>query len=151
MDALRLEALDALEAGERGLVEAARAAAEGAYVPYSGFAVGAAVRMEDGSLQAGANVENASYGLAVCAERVALWTAVAAGARRLGAVAVWTGSGPPAPPCGACLQVLEEFRPAGGGLRILLAGPSGVRRTTLASLLPEAFGAAHLPPRGGAR
>ncbi len=143
--------LEALDADERGLVEAARVAAEGAYAPYSGFAVGAAVRMEDGSLRAGANVENASYGLAVCAERVALWTAVAAGARRLEAVAVWTAGGSPAPPCGACLQVLAEFRPPGREVRVLLAGPDGLRRTTLASLLPEVFGPAHLPPRGGAR
>lgn len=91
----------------------ARAAAAGAYSPYSGVCVGAAVEAHDGSIHTGCNVENASYGLTVCAERVALFTMVASGGRKLRRVAVCVigpdgGSAEPVP-CGACLQCLAEF------------------------------------------
>ncbi|HEY6478364.1 MAG TPA: cytidine deaminase, partial [Polyangia bacterium] len=96
--------------GERAaLVMAARAVRGRAHAPYSKFLVGAAVRDERGRIHVGCNVENASYGLTVCAERNAVAAAVAAGARRVRAVAVVSGSRPPASPCGACRQVLAEL------------------------------------------
>jgi cytidine deaminase len=120
------------------LARAARAARRRAYAPYSGFRVGAAVRA-GGAIHAGCNVENASYGLTVCAERVAVAAAVAAGARRVDAVAVASGTDEPTPPCGMCLQTLAEF--AGPGLPVRLVGARGrVVDTTLGELLPRAFG-----------
>jgi cytidine deaminase len=123
-------------------VSAARAARRHAHAPYSGFRVGAAV-LADGAIHAGANVENASYGLTLCAERVAVGGAIASGARRLDAVAVATGTSEPAPPCGACLQTLAEF--ADPGLRVVLVGARGrTVETTLGALLPRAFSKRHL-------
>jgi len=125
-----------------GLVRAARAARRRAYAPYSRFRVGAAVRA-GGRIHAGANVENASYGLSVCAERHAVAAAVLAGAARLEALAVASGTRPPTPPCGACLQVLSEFAPP--ALPVLLAGAGGARvETTLGALLPRGFGRGYL-------
>jgi cytidine deaminase len=104
--------------------------------------VGAAVRA-DGRLFQGANLENASYGLTICAERVAVAAAAFAGARRLDAVAVASGTSPPTPPCGMCLQTLAEF--AGPDLLVVLAGARGaVVETTLGELLPRAFSKRHL-------
>jgi cytidine deaminase len=125
------------EETEADLVRAARAARRRAYAPYSRFRVGAAVRAA-GRVFAGANVENASYGLTLCAERVAVAAAAAAGARRIEAVAIASGTSPPTPPCGMCLQTLAEFgRP---GLRVVLAGARGaVVETTLGELLPRGF------------
>ena len=119
------------------LVAAARAAQQHAYAPYSKFRVGAAVEAEDGAVYAGCTVENASYGLTICAERAAVAAAVSAGARRLRRAAVVTDLEPPAAPCGACRQVLAEFGPA---LQLILAGPSTTRTASLAELLPLAFG-----------
>lgn len=121
------------------LVEAARNARQQAYAPYSRYAVGAAVRTADGRVFAGCNVENASYGLSLCAERVAVFAAVAAGVRSLHAVAVVTADA--GTPCGACRQVLAEFAPPDGTpLVVLLADAAGqVRETSLADLFPEAF------------
>lgn len=124
-------------AGAAALARAARAARRRAYAPYSGFRVGAAVRAGD-ALHFGCNVENASYGLTVCAERVAVATAVAAGARRIDAIAVASGTDEPTPPCGMCLQTLAEF--AGPALPVRLVGARGATvDTTLGELLPRAF------------
>ena len=118
------------------LVEAATSVRARAWAPYSGFAVGAAVLGADGCVHVGCNVENASYGLSVCAERHAVAAAVAAGTEVLSAVAVVTDSIPPASPCGACRQVLAEF----GEFPVILANLAGERRiTSVGKLLPDAF------------
>jgi cytidine deaminase len=120
------------------LVAAARAVRKRAHAPYSRFQVGAAVVDERGRVHVGCNVENASYGLTICAERNAVAAAVAAGARAVRAVAVVTPMKPPGTPCGACRQVLAEF--GASDTRVLLAGPTGaVEETTLGALLPRGF------------
>src|SRR5512133_898466 len=123
------------------MVATATAVRERAYVPYSSFAVGAALRAEDGTLFAGCNVENASYGLTICAERAAVFQGVAAGARRFDVIVVVTGNG--VSPCGACRQVLAEFGPH---MTVILANTSGARHIyTLDQLLPAAFLPSQLP------
>lgn len=118
------------------LVAAASAVRLRAHAPYSGFAVGAAVLDREGGVHVGCNVENASFGLSVCAERHAVAAAVAAGATDLVAIAVVTATDPPASPCGACRQVLAEF----GDLKVVLASPEGLRvETSVADLLPSGF------------
>lgn len=128
------------------LIEAARAAAKQSYSPYSDFAVGAALRFADGTVVTGTNIENASYGLALCAETVAVAKAMDAGVRGgLEAVAVTGPGAEPITPCGRCRQVLNELAALGGtDPAVLCAGPDEVRRTTLSALLPEAFGPASL-------
>ena len=131
---------------DQELIDAARQAAQHSYSPYSKFPVGAALRFADGSIVTGTNIENASYGLALCAETVAVSKAMADGARGgLEAVAV-TGPGTePITPCGRCRQVLNELAALGGtDPEILCVGPDDVRRTTLSALLPDAFGPASL-------
>jgi len=118
------------------LIGRAREAMRNAWAPYSEFRVGAAIEAADGRVFVGCNVESASYGLTICAERMALGAAVAAGARALRRVAVTTEVEPPAAPCGACRQLLAEF---GLDLEVIAAGPSSERRWTLAALLPDAF------------
>ena len=119
------------------LVAAAREVQARAYAPASRFAVGAAVRTSDGRTFVGCNVENASYGLTICAERAAICAAVAAGAREVEAVAVVTDLDEPARPCGACRQVLAEF---GRDMEVVLAGRGdAVARTSLSALLPDPF------------
>jgi cytidine deaminase len=124
----------------RALLAAAREARQRAHAPYSRFQVGAAVRGASGRVFGGCNIENASYGLTVCAERVAVWQAVAAGEQRLSALVVVTADG--STPCGACRQVLHEF--AAGELPVLIADTAGGGWfTTLAALLPHPFPQAH--------
>ena len=122
----------------RKLVEAAQAARERAYAPYSGFTVGAAVEANSGVIYSGCNVENASYGLTLCAERVAVFKAVSAGEREITALAVV--SGPGATPCGACRQVLAEFAPRPEEVTIVVVNGQGEETLyTLGELLPASF------------
>jgi len=117
------------------LVALAREARDKAYAPYSGFAVGAALRAKSGRIYSGCNVENASYGLTVCAERVAIFKAVSAGERKFEALAVVTE--PQASPCGACRQVLAEF---GLDIQVIIADLGKGRKVyTVGDLLPLAY------------
>lgn len=126
------------------LIKAARAVRERAHAPYSGFKVGAALLGSDGAVYSGCNVENASYGLAVCAERHAIAAAVAAAAMPPRALVVVTDIDPPASPCGACRQVMAEF----GDFPVVLVGSTGVQHeTSVHALLPRAFLPADLAPR----
>jgi cytidine deaminase len=119
------------------LVLAARGMQEHAYCPYSNYRVGAALEAQDGTVYLGCNVENASYGLTICAERAAVVAAVGAGARRFTRIVIATDSEPPGPPCGACRQVLAEF---GSELEVESVGPSQSKRWRIGDLLPDAFG-----------
>lgn len=120
------------------LVRAAAAFRERAYARYSGFQVGAALLSGDGRIFGGCNVENASYGLTICAERGAIAAAVAAGERDFRAIAIVGGSGKPATPCGACRQFLVEFNPL---MKVILATPGNpeMRVYDARDLLPEFF------------
>jgi len=130
---------------DAALEAAARDARRRAYAPYSKFRVGAAVRMA-GEVFEGANVENASYGLAMCAERTAVFAAVLAGAHRLEAVVVCTDASPPSSPCGACRQVLLEFAPDPAAVTVTAINAHGDRRSwTLAELIPDGFSGKELP------
>jgi len=124
------------------LIEAARAAQQHAHCPYSHYRVGAALETADGAVFVGSNVENASFGLTICAERSAVFTAVSAGARKFRRIVVATDSEPPGPPCGACRQVLAEF---GSELEVESVGPTQSRRWTIRELLPDAFTGELLP------
>jgi cytidine deaminase len=128
----------------RRLEKAARAAAKSAYAPYSKYRVGAAVLGASGRIFAGGNVENASYGLSNCAERTAIFTAVAAGERELRAVVVYTPTAKPTAPCGACRQVIGEFGPQARVVSVCDA--AGRLDALLSELLPHAFGPADLRP-----
>ena len=135
---------------ETALIEAARCAGEHAYAPYSDYRVGAALMFDDGAIITGSNVENASYGLALCAEAIAVSRAFGEGRRGgLRAVAVTgpahKGDGAPITPCGRCRQILNEIAQLGGtDPLVLCVGANEVRRVTLSQLLPYAFGPAHL-------
>ena len=138
------------ETQETELIAAARAASATAYAPYSDYQVGSALLFDDGAIITGTNVENASYGLALCAETVAVSRAFGEG-RRGGLVAVAVtgpldkGDGAPITPCGRCRQVLNEIAQLGGtDPLVLCVGKDEVRRVTLSQLLPHAFGPAHL-------
>jgi cytidine deaminase len=122
----------------RALLKQARAVRRRAFAPYSRFQVGAAVIDEKGRVHVGCNVENASFGLTVCAERNAVAAAVAAGAKQIRAVAIVTPTHPPSSPCGACRQVLRELGTA--ETPVLLASPTGAaEEMRLGELLPRSF------------
>lgn len=125
------------------LLKAAKDAFANAYIPYSRFGVGAALRSEDGTVFAGANVENASFGLTRCAEQSAVQAMATAGARSFSQIVVYTESDEPSSPCGACRQVLYEFSP---DAEVFLVNHQGqVVTTTVSGLLPGAFGPEKLP------
>ena len=128
------------------LLTAARQAASRAYCPYSHFRVGAAILTGEGEIVSGCNVENASYGLTICAERNAIFQAVAQGTAPLDirGVVVYTPTAEPTAPCGACRQVINEFGPH-AEIRCLCDGP-GIIASTTDVLLPGAFGPKNLNP-----
>ncbi|MDO4281134.1 MAG: cytidine deaminase [Peptococcaceae bacterium] len=122
----------------RALVDAAKAARAQAYAPYSNYHVGAALFCEDGSIICGCNVENASYGLTICAERNAIFAGVGQGRRNFVAMAIIGDGTRPAIPCGACLQVMSEFAPE-LTLYIGAAETDDIIETTVQALLPARF------------
>lgn len=120
------------------LIEAAAAARENSYAPYSRFRVGAAVETKDGKIYSGCNIESASYGLTVCGERVAIWKAVSEGEHEFQQVAVVVDTEDLTPPCGVCRQILWEFC---GNVPVTLANLSGKSETVMMEdLIPRAFG-----------
>ena len=126
-----------MEHSEKELVEAATAVRENAYAPFSEFKVGAALRTDDGQIIAGSNVESASYGLTVCAERVAVWNAISQGKRKITTIAVVADTADLTPPCGVCRQIIWEF---GGDIPVILANLRGdVETVQMKDLLPRAF------------
>jgi len=126
----------------RRLEKTARTAAKSAYAPYSKFRVGAAVLTGSGKIFSGCNVENASYGLCNCAERTAIFSAIAAGERKLKAIMVYTPTPLANMPCGACRQVINEFGPE--ALVSSICDSASRIETTIPALLPAAFGPADL-------
>ena len=124
------------------LLAAALAARENAFAPYSKFQVGAAIEDADGRIHTGCNVENATYGLTVCAERVAVFKAISEGVRKFRRVAVAADTDTLTPPCGACRQILWEFC---GDVEIVLVNPRGKTETyRLKDLFPKPFDASYL-------
>jgi cytidine deaminase len=124
------------------LIAAALAVRENAFAPFSRFQVGAAIEDADGRIHTGCNVENATYGLTVCAERVAVFKAISEGARRFRRIAVAADTEALTPPCGACRQILWEFC---GDIEIVLANPRGKTETwRLKDLFPRPFDASYL-------
>ena len=143
---------DSARAGDDGaesrdaLVAAARDARRHAVAPFSGFAVGAALETEDGTIVTGCNVENATYGLTICAERVAVFKAVSDGHRRFRRLAVVADTDAPTPPCGACRQIVWEFA---GDIEVVLANLAReTARHQMHDLLPVPFDSRLLPGRG---
>lgn len=127
---------------EGKLVEAARRARDISVAPFSNFKVGAAVETEDGKIYTGCNIESASYGLTVCAERVAIWKALSEGERKFKALAVVTGTDQPTPPCGTCRQIIWEFCK---DTTVIIANVKGDAQTVrMSELLPRAFDARFL-------
>ena len=124
------------------LISTARASLERAYAPYSHFQVAAAVVDEHGRVFTGVNVENLSYGLAICAERVAIFSAIAAGARRITAIAVTSSGADLLAPCGACRQVIAEF--AAADVLVHCDAPGEPRTWRVGELLPHRFTASQL-------
>jgi cytidine deaminase len=119
------------------LITAARDVRENSYAPFSKFRVGAAIEMEDGAIVAGCNVESASYGLTVCAERVAIWKAISEGKHKIIQIAVVADTEELTPPCGVCRQIIWEF---GGDIPVTLANLNGKTETVqMRELLPRAF------------
>ena len=126
----------------RRLEKAARAVAKSSYSPYSEFQVGAAVLTDAGKIHVGANIENASYGLCMCAERTAIFTAASSGDRALQAVVVYTPTAAPTMPCGACRQVINEFGP--DAIVIAICDSQARIESSLPDLLTHAFGPENL-------
>ena len=119
------------------LIDAARRAREHAVATFSGFKVGAALETADGTIVTGCNVENATYGLTVCAERVAIWKAISQGKRKITRIAVVADTEDLTPPCGVCRQIIWEF---GGDIPVVLANLMGKTETVqMKDLLPRAF------------
>jgi cytidine deaminase len=118
------------------LMDAARNMRAHAYAPYSGFTVGAALQTQDGTVVTGCNIENASYSISICAERVAFARAVAQGHRNFSALAIAGPEGVDTSPCGACRQFASEFAP---NLEVTYTSRNSVVRTTIEQLLPDAF------------
>src|SRR5579872_4494148 len=130
------------EARHDSLIAAARVAREHAHAPYSNFRVGAAVRAKSGRIFTGCNVENASYGLTLCAERVAIFKAISEGERGFDAIAVVADTDTLTPPCGACRQIIWEFC---GDVPVVMSNLKGkVERESAAKLLPRAFDSSFL-------
>lgn len=122
---------------DRELIEAAMAVRENAYAPFSNFRVGAALETDDGELITGCNVESASYGLTVCAERVAIWKAISQGKRKIKHIAVVADTEELTPPCGVCRQIIWEF---GGDIPVILSNLKGKTEVVqMKDLLPRAF------------
>jgi len=128
--------MEELSQQELELLKLARQAAQNAYSPYSGYKVGSAVLANDGRVFSGCNVENASYSLTLCAERNAIFSAVAAGCRSFEAIAIYVDSEDVFPPCGACRQVIHEF---GETMVVIYANRSSIHKTDISELLPGAF------------
>ena len=126
-----------MEHSEKELVEAATRVRENAYAPFSEFKVGAALETEDGEIIVGSNVESASYGLTVCAERVAVWNAISQGKRKIKKIAVVADTEDLTPPCGVCRQIIWEF---GGDIPVIFANLDGkIETVQMKDLLPRAF------------
>jgi cytidine deaminase len=122
---------------DKELIEAARDVRENAYAPFSEFKVGSAIETDDGEIVAGCNVESASYGLTVCAERVAIWKAISQGKRKITKIAVVADTEELTPPCGVCRQIIWEF---GGDIPVVFANLNGkVETVQMRDLLPRAF------------
>ena len=122
------------------VMDAAIQAAKNAYVPYSEFPVGSAVLTGEGAIVTGCNVENASYPVTNCAERVAIGTAIASGARTIQAVAVYAPRVETVTPCGACRQAINEFKPADDELWMIFSSSTGPFLVPFSEILPRAFG-----------
>lgn len=120
------------------MIEKARKASENAYVPYSKFPVGACVLAESGEVYTGCNFENSSYGMTICAERNAIGSAIAAGERKIKAVAIYSPKMNNCVPCGACRQVMSEFV-SDEGLNVITQTAGGIKVYNLNELLPESF------------
>lgn len=126
-----------MQENEKKLIEAATGVRENAYAPYSNFKVGAAVEADDDNIYIGCNVESASYGLTVCAERVAIWKGISRGEKRFKRIAVVVDTEELTPPCGVCRQIIWEFC---GDVPVILANLHGKTETVMMSeLLPRAF------------
>lgn len=126
-----------MEHSDKELIEAATKVRENAYAPFSDFRVGSALETDDGEILAGCNVESASYGLTVCAERVAIWNAISKGKRKIKKIAVVADTEDLTPPCGVCRQIIWEF---GGDIPVVLANLKGKTETVqMKTLLPRAF------------
>ena len=126
-----------MEDKDKQLVDAARRVRENAYAPFSEFMVGAALETDDGEIVTGSNVESASYGLTVCAERVAVWNAISQGKRKIVKIAVVADTEDLTPPCGVCRQIIWEF---GGDIPVIFANLQGkVETVQMKDLLPRAF------------